>query len=109
MESGGRGGLLYMLLERDLSDFDVRKVPQTVALAEQKAFSRRGLDLLVETLARDGVLPSAHLTRPNIAITSGEAGGRGFYADARRVVPGLKHIASTVIHKELLDHRGCKH
>src|SRR5262245_6309673 len=70
MESGGRGGLLYMLLERDLSDFDVRKVPQTVALAEQKAFSRRGLDLLVETLARDGVLPSAHLTRPNIAITS---------------------------------------
>jgi|TARA_B110000459_G_scaffold65355_1_gene73326 hypothetical protein len=36
MRSGGDSALLHMLLNRDLSDFDVRNVPQTNALASQK-------------------------------------------------------------------------
>ena len=36
MRSGGDRALLHMLLNRDLSDFDVRNVPQTNALASQK-------------------------------------------------------------------------
>ena len=36
MRSGGNSALLHMLLNRDLPDFDVRNVPQTNALANQK-------------------------------------------------------------------------
>ena len=44
MDSGGREALLEQLLRRDLSTFNVRDVPQTEALADQKAHSRRGVD-----------------------------------------------------------------
>ena len=36
MDTGGLGAMLHELLGRDISQFDVRKVPQTAALAEQK-------------------------------------------------------------------------
>ncbi len=39
MENGGREALLYFLLNRDLSEFDVRKPPKTEALTNQKLFS----------------------------------------------------------------------
>lgn len=39
MEQGGSAGLLYDLLKMDLSDFDVRNVPDTEALNDQKKFS----------------------------------------------------------------------
>jgi hypothetical protein len=43
METGGLAAMLHDLLHRDLSDFDVRTVPQTAALADQK---RHSLDSL---------------------------------------------------------------
>jgi hypothetical protein len=61
MGTGGREALLHELLQEDLSDFNVRVVPQTEALAEQKAYSRRGVDALVEIIAQDGMLPNVHL------------------------------------------------
>lgn len=39
MDTGGRQALLHHLMHLDLSDFDVRKVPQTKALREQKLLS----------------------------------------------------------------------
>jgi Family of unknown function (DUF5906) len=108
MNNGGRSALLFVLQERDLSDFNVRQVPQTDALAEQKAHSRRGVDLLVEILANDGTLPSSHMAYPNIAITSGEADGKGFHVAARNLAADLKHSASTVIVAALKKNWGCK-
>jgi len=39
MDEGGRESLLYYLLNYDLTGFDVRKVPVTAALLEQKKYS----------------------------------------------------------------------
>ena len=77
MEAGGREALLGHLLERDLSTFNVRDVPQTEALADQKAHSRRGVDRLVEMVAHSGILPAAHSKHPNVAVTSGEGTANG--------------------------------
>lgn len=45
MNNGGRAALLHYLQTYDLSDFDVRDVPNTVALAEQKMDGLRNVDL----------------------------------------------------------------
>lgn len=39
MAAGGREALLHYLMNLDISDFEVRSVPQTAALREQKLFS----------------------------------------------------------------------
>ena len=90
METGGLQGLLHLLVSRDLSGFNVRQVPQTDALAEQKAYSRRGIDRLVEKIAHEGMVPCADATMPNTAITTGEEKGEGFYCAAKTLVPDLK-------------------
>ncbi len=108
MENGGCAALLYDLSIRDLSDFNLRKVPQTDALADQKTRSRRGVDRLIEIIARQGVLPAAHLYKLHIAITSGEEDGNGFYPAARRLVPDLKHQSSIVVGNSLKKDWGCK-
>ena len=64
MDNGGREALLYELLNRDLSSFNVRDVPQTDALADQKAHTRRGVDRLVEMVAHSGMLPAVHAPIP---------------------------------------------
>ena len=83
MDNGGRAALLHYLLGLDLSGFDVRAVPQTAALADQKTRSRRGVDRLVEMIAYSGTVPAADITHPNVAVTTGEDKGEGFYCGAR--------------------------
>lgn len=41
LDAGGRENLLHYLLRRDLTDFEVRHVPTTEGLTEQKALSQR--------------------------------------------------------------------
>lgn len=41
LDAGGRENLLHYLLRRDLADFEVRHVPQSSALTDQKALSMR--------------------------------------------------------------------
>jgi hypothetical protein len=108
MDKDGRPALLDLLQKRDLSDFDVRKVPQTDALADQKAYSRRGIDSLVEHIAHNGLLLSALGGQPHIAVTSGEDEGIGFYAKAKALVPDLKRLSSIVITRRLKEDWGCK-
>src|SRR5262249_15964508 len=80
MERGGNEALLDILLRRNLSSFNVRKVPQTGALAVQKAFSRRGVDQLIESLAMDGSLPSPYHEDPGVTLNSGMTdGSKGFF------------------------------
>lgn len=109
MKNGGREALLHYLLNRDISRFDIRKVPMTEALAEQKAHSRKGIDALVELLAAEGSLPVAKGDMPNVTITSGEAKGLGFYTAARKLVPDLKRMSSRVIAGTLVKDWGCRH
>jgi hypothetical protein len=103
MDNGGREGLLHHLLNRDLSSFNVRFVPQTQALAEQKAFSRRGIDRLVEIIAHGGILPAVHSIYTDVAVTTGEEKGEGFYPAAKSLVPDLKYDSSIVISNRLKD------
>lgn len=107
MDNGGREALLYELLNRDLSSFNVRDVPQTDALADQKAHTRRGVDRLIEMVAHSGMLPAVHGAYPNIAVTSGEEDGNGFYPKARSLVPDLKYNSSIVI-ATALKRWGCE-
>src|SRR5262245_65165850 len=68
MDNAGREALLDLLMQRDLSKFNVRSVPLTSALASQKAYSRRGIDRLIEILAHDGILPCADASDPSITL-----------------------------------------
>jgi hypothetical protein len=104
MRNGGYEALLHTLLNRDLSKVNIRQVPQTEALAEQKAWSRRGIDALVEWVAHEGVLPCAALD-PSIAITSGAE--PSFYDVARRRVPDLAHKTPTAITRALTKEWRC--
>jgi hypothetical protein len=72
LKDGGYEALLYHLkYEVDLRDFDVRKVPKTAALAEQAAYSRKGVDGLVEQLCSEGLVPCAFvLDWPDFSIAA---------------------------------------
>jgi hypothetical protein len=107
MDNGGREALLDLLMKRDLSQFNIRAVPLTSALASQKAYSRRGIDRLVEILAHDGILPCADASDPSITITTGEDKNEGFYPAARKLAPDLKHLSSKIIAVSLQDNWGC--
>jgi hypothetical protein len=108
MNNGGREALLFLLQDRDLSDFNVRRVPQTEALAEQKQYSRRGIDRLIEEIAHRGSIPAVHTIYPTVAVTSGEEKGEGFYPAARALSPDLKYESSQVIAQTLSKQWGCK-
>jgi hypothetical protein len=107
MDNGGREALLHLLMRRDISGFNVRVVPQTAALADQKAHTRRGIDRLIEQIAHEGVLPAVHSSSPNVAVTTGEAKNEGFYFQARALVPDLKFLSSIVIALKLKEW-GCE-
>ena len=56
MNSGGLQAMLYDLLNRDLSEFDVRKVPKTQGLADQKLRSLRGVESWLLDCLREGAI-----------------------------------------------------
>jgi hypothetical protein len=85
LEDGGYAALLWHLLhEVDIRDFNIRAVPKTAALAEQAAYSRKGVDLLVETACNEGRVPCVHLQHPDVSVTTGH--------DSRE--PGFDHFIS---------------
>jgi hypothetical protein len=72
MKNGGYEALLYHLLyEVDVRDFNVRAVPKTAALAEQAAYSRKGIDLLVETACNEACAPCQPLDHPGYSMCTG--------------------------------------
>jgi phage/plasmid-associated DNA primase len=68
MENGGLAAMLHDLLHRDLSGFDVRTVPQTDALADQKRHSLDSLNRWWSTVLHRGfVWRSRHGSQTFIA------------------------------------------
>jgi hypothetical protein len=57
MECGGRSALLNLLMNRDLSSFEVRKVPATRALREQKQLSQEPYEAVMLDMLQSGVTP----------------------------------------------------
>jgi hypothetical protein len=82
LNDGGYEALLYHLLhEIDIRDFNVRAVPKTAALLQQAAYSRSGIDLLVEKACSEGRVPFPHHQYPEVSMCTGtNAVG---YPDAR--------------------------
>jgi hypothetical protein len=97
MKSGGREALLHMLLHRDLTGANIRDVPKTEALADQKLHSARGMDSFIMTICETGILPSAHGVHHDIMLTGEhdvmmrvrkEADGEFHYVDTMTRDPG---------------------
>jgi hypothetical protein len=59
MNEGGREALLHYLLTMDLSDYEVREIPQTDALRDQKEQSLRPQEEWWLDVLRSGVIPGA--------------------------------------------------
>jgi Family of unknown function (DUF5906) len=108
MDNGGREAFLHVLKTRDISTFNVRVVPQTAALADQKRHSRRGVDALVEHVAYEGELFEAHPSYPDIAITSEGQDRKGFFKAAQSMFPDLKHCTWIIASRTLKDEWGCE-
>lgn len=54
MDNGGPAALLHFLMEYDISEFEVRDVPATAALAEQKAHGLRNFPLWWFRMVQEG-------------------------------------------------------
>jgi Bifunctional DNA primase/polymerase, N-terminal/Primase C terminal 2 (PriCT-2)/Family of unknown function (DUF5906) len=68
LRDGGYQALLFYLLhEVDVSDFSVREVPMTIGASEQAAYSRRGVDLLVETVCNERRVPCSLKDHPGFS------------------------------------------
>jgi hypothetical protein len=59
MEAGGAAAMLYDLLHMDLTDFDVRKMPSTDALVDQKLHSLEGDTKWLLDVLMTGEIPGA--------------------------------------------------
>lgn len=93
MVEGGRAALLRMLLDRDLTGFEVRRAPRTAGLADQQERSLTPGDEWILTLLEHGALPLCPRGRPNIAYSNNITGAPGLYQDARERVPALRHAS----------------
>jgi hypothetical protein len=109
MNNGGLAAMLYDMLAFDLKGWHPRyDVPQSDALQRQKAMSRRGVDALIEIVATEGSVPCSHLLYHDVAVTTGEGAGKGFYAHAKNLVPDLRFVSSTIIATTLVEQWGCE-
>jgi hypothetical protein len=77
-------------------------------LADEKRFSRRGVDQLIEIIAHDADLPDGHPIIANVALTGREGEGKGFYASAKKMVPDLRYASSSTITKILEEAWDCE-
>lgn len=93
MDAGGRAALLNLLRDRDLSGFEVRRVPNTAGLADQKLRSLPPTEEWVLLLLEEGVLPLTPDERPNVSYSNEIGSLPGLYTEARTRVPALR-IAS---------------
>ena len=85
LDNGGRAAMLHDLLSMDLKGWHPRyDVPDTEGLRQQKLQSLRGVDAIVYEMAMEATLPCAQPGRPNVAVTTGEDEGKGFWEWCKR-------------------------
>jgi hypothetical protein len=117
VNEGGLEALLYHLLyEIDLRDFDVRAVPKIAGLREQAAYSRTGVDLLVEKACSEARVPccgrwATHAKAEELAnftLCSNELDREGFdhFID-HHPDPVLKRYGSLRVKDLLKNEWGC--
>jgi hypothetical protein len=109
LHDGGYEALFYHLLyEVDLRDFEVRRVPKTAALAEQAAYSRKGVDGLVEKVCSEGCVPCAHFAWPGFSVTTGYEDRRGFdhFID-NHTDQELRHFGALKVKRQLCKEWRC--
>lgn len=109
LNDGGYEALAYHLLhEIDIRDFNVRTVPRTAALAEQAAYSRRGIDLLVETVCNERRAPCAFKNHSDFSDTSGYEERRGFdYFIDHHSDRQLASMKALTVKRRLVKDWGC--
>lgn len=108
MTNGGLEGLIHHLLSLDLSTVNLRAVPQTAALLEQKVQSMGAVDKWWFQVLRAGAIKEAEDEWPYTPIATGElydlfheyakANGQRYVQDLssfsmrlRKIIPGLQH------------------
>ena len=106
-DSGYQALLYHLLCEVDVRDFEVRKVPRTAGLAEQAAYSRRGIDGLVEEVCNTARVPNESRDWPGFTITSDcfEEGFKFYLYKTRD--PELARMSQLTITKRLCRDWGC--
>jgi hypothetical protein len=120
LENGGYGALLYFLLnEVDLKDYNVRKVPRTEGLREQRDQGLEPLESWWVELLEAGVLTGSSLLEPHRAVSNEydqevSVGGftrmvkkDGLFDHARQSEPRLKNVSDHTLGRFLKD-MGCK-
>jgi hypothetical protein len=123
LESGGYEALLYHLLnEVDLAGFNVRMVPQTAGLREQRDHSLEALDAWWVELLETGTLTGADPDEPHRAVSNTydrvvdigtplnpmrrHVKQLGLYDQAKAIVPKLKGSSDNALGKHLTQ-MGC--
>jgi Mesyanzhinovviridae DNA primase len=106
--NGGYEALLYHLLhEIDLRDFNVRAVPKTDMLAEQVAYSRKGVDALVEHACNIGEVPCPSIW-PEFSNCSGYEQRSGFdYFIDHHADRDLARMGALMVKRRLAKDWGC--
>jgi hypothetical protein len=104
---GGYEALLHHLLhEVDITDFNVRAVPRTAALLEQIAYSRKGVDLLVEAACNEGCVPCC--IYPGFSDCNDGYMRRGFdYFIEHHSDNELRHMGALTVKRRLANEWGC--
>jgi hypothetical protein len=99
----------HLLHEVDIRDFNVRNVPKTAALAEQAAYSRRDIDLLVENACNSARVPcSCFVGHPDFSPTEGYEDRRGFdYFIDHHVDKRLANMGALMVKRRLVSDWGC--
>jgi len=109
LHDGGYEALLYHLLnEVDISDFNVLDVPKTAMLREQAAYSRKGVDLLVEIACNRATAPWQKQDDPGFSVTTGYSKREGFdyFIDSHSDYQ-LKTLGSLKVKRLLSKNWGC--
>jgi hypothetical protein len=74
LQNGGRGALLHYLQHFDISNVDLRRIPETAALRDQKLASMESDRTWLLNLLREGVLPGDTDAAGEVAIERYYAG-----------------------------------
>ena len=108
-ERGYEALLHHLLHEVDLTDFNVRAVTKTDALTEQAAYSRKGVDLLVEHACSEACVPCAYEAQwPDFSICTEYDNHKGFdYFIDHNADQELKRMGSLTVKRRLKEEWGC--
>lgn len=90
--SGGYENLLHFLRTYDLSGFEVRKVPNTKALEDQKGYSLDPLQQYVEDRLLEGSQPRFAIRAQGLWPTWDRAGPDDFFVTARTIIEDMRAL-----------------